>query len=65
MEKGRNKQLVMKANSVQPPALHESEEGTSVSRKPSGVRAASKEQFEKAQRKTSKLHAGLFRRLAK
>lgn len=65
MQKERNKQLVMKANSVQPPDLHESEEGAIVSQKPSSVRVASKEQFEKAQRKTSKLHAGLFRRLAK
>ena len=31
--------------------------------KPSGVRGASDEQFKKAQRKTSALHAGLFRRL--
>lgn len=31
----------------------------------SGVRTASKEQFEKAHRKTSAAHAGLFRRLAK
>jgi hypothetical protein len=33
--------------------------------KPSGVRTASDEQFKKAHRKTSTLHAGLFRRLAK
>jgi hypothetical protein len=32
--------------------------------KPSGVRTASDEQFKKAHRKTSTLHAGLFRRLA-
>lgn len=32
---------------------------------PPAVRYASDEQFEKAHRKTSKLHAGLFRRLAK
>jgi hypothetical protein len=29
------------------------------------LRIASKEQFEKAQKKTRKLHAGLFQRLAK
>ena len=33
--------------------------------KPPRIRTATKEQFEKAQRKTAKLHAGLFRRLAK
>lgn len=32
---------------------------------PSGIRVASREQFEKAQRKTTSKHAGLFRRLAK
>jgi len=31
----------------------------------SGVRYATDEQFRKAQRKTSALHAGLFRRLSK
>jgi hypothetical protein len=31
---------------------------------PARVRTASDEQFRKAQRKTSALHAGLFRRLA-
>ena len=36
-----------------------------VNGKPSGVRTASKEQFEKAHRKTAAIHAGLFRRLAK
>lgn len=33
--------------------------------KPSGIRTASEEQFQKAHRKTSAQHAGLFRRLAK
>ena len=65
MEKERNKQLVMKANSVQPPAPHESEEGVPGNGNSPRVRTASKEEFERAQRKTSKLHAGLFRRLAK
>ena len=32
---------------------------------PAGVRCASNEEFAKAHRKTSMLHAGLFRRLAK
>ena len=32
--------------------------------KPTGVRYASAEQFKKAHKKTSTLHAGLFRRLA-
>jgi hypothetical protein len=32
--------------------------------KPSGTRTASDERFRKAHRKTSTLHAGLFRRLA-
>jgi hypothetical protein len=32
--------------------------------KPPAARHASDEQFKKAHRKTSKLHAGLFRRLA-
>jgi hypothetical protein len=36
-----------------------------VNGKSARVRTASKEQFEKAQRKTSATHAGLFRRLAK
>jgi hypothetical protein len=35
-----------------------------VNGKPSGTRTASDEQFRKAHRKTSTLHAGLFRRLA-
>jgi hypothetical protein len=65
MEKERNRQLVMKATPVQPPVPRKSEEGTRANGKPPRVRTASKEEFEKAQRKTSKLHAGLFRRLAK
>jgi hypothetical protein len=38
---------------------------TRVNGKTSGVRTASKQQFDSAHRKTSALHAGLFRRLAK
>ena len=64
MEK-RGKQLVMKANSVHPPVPHESEESTPANGRPPRIRTASKKQFEQAQRKTNKLHAGLFRRLAK
>jgi len=56
----------MKANSVQPPTRDKEDDEPAVAeRKSSEVRTASKEEFEKAQRKTSKLHAGLFRRLAK
>jgi hypothetical protein len=64
MEK-RDGQLATRANSVQPPVPRESEEDRPDNGKPPRVRTASKEEFEKAQRKTSKLHAGLFRRLAK
>ncbi len=39
--------------------------GTRVNGTPSGIRTASEEQFQKAHRKTSAQHAGLFRRLAK
>jgi len=38
---------------------------TKVNGKTSSFRTASKEQFDKAHRKTSAQHAGLFRRLAK
>jgi hypothetical protein len=38
---------------------------TRVSGTPSAVRIVSDEQFKKVHRKTSTLHAGLFRRLAK
>lgn len=61
----RSKELVMKANPVKPPALNEEVEETPANEKSSSARTASKEEFEKAQAKTSKLHAGLFRRLAK
>jgi hypothetical protein len=65
MEKAKNRELVMKANSVQPPTQLEVGEEPPVDGRSPKVRTASKEEFEKAQRKTSKLHAGLFRRLAK
>ena len=38
--------------------------GPRVNGKPSGIRTASEEQFQKAHRKTSAQHAALFRRLA-
>ncbi len=41
------------------------EPGTRVNGKPSGIRTATDAQFQKAHRKTSAQHAGLFRRLAK
>jgi hypothetical protein len=51
---------------TQPPAASNPEDDeTRGTGKPSGVRTASDEQFKKAHRKTSTLHAGLFRRLAK
>ena len=40
------------------------DEGGRVDQKPSEVRYASDQRFREAQRKTSTLHAGLFRRLA-
>jgi hypothetical protein len=54
------KELVMNANSTEPPAGQEPKKTA----KPP-VRYATKEEFEKADRKVSVLHAGLFRRLAK
>jgi hypothetical protein len=61
----RNKELVAKTNSVQPPTTRETDEEQPIVRRSSKVKTASKEEFDKAQQKTSKLHAGLFRRLAK
>jgi hypothetical protein len=46
-------------------AVMEKEPRTPVNGRPSGIRTASEEQFQKAHRKTSAQHAGLFRRLAK
>jgi hypothetical protein len=59
------KELAMKANSVQQPTAPEAEQGAPDEKKSPGVRRASKEEFEKSHRKITKLHAGLFRRLAK
>ena len=64
MDSGRSKELVMKANRI-PPAHQEAEGEARTSARRPKVRTATKEQFEKAQRKTSEVHAGLFRRLAK
>jgi hypothetical protein len=56
MQKGVTKEL----KATEPQVLQPPDNG-----KNSVVRTASKEQFEKAHRKTSAKHAGLFRRLAK
>lgn len=54
---------------LQPPQATEApgpeEHGTPVNGKTPGVHIASKQQFDKAHRKTTVQHAGLFRRLAK
>jgi hypothetical protein len=51
---------------AQPPEASKPEAGEArVNGKASGGRYASDEQFGKAHRKTSALHAGLFRRLSK
>lgn len=65
MQKEGNQQFAVKPDSAQPPVPQESEEGSRANGKSPRIRTASKEEFEKAQRKTSKLHTGLFRRLAK
>lgn len=64
MDSGRSKELVMKANSVNPPAPQESEGEARSSARPV-VRTATKEQFDKVHKKVTAVHAGLFRRLAK
>jgi hypothetical protein len=61
VEKERNKELV-KAHSG--PA-HEASDNGGASTATPAVRTTSKAQFDKAHRKTTKVHAGLFRRLAK
>lgn len=63
MENERTKELV-KANRTVHTAQQEPEGEVRPSTRPA-VRTATKDQFEKAQRKTSAVHAGLFRRLAK
>jgi hypothetical protein len=59
MEKGTSKKL-----QFTPPAAEPQIRQTRVNGKTSAVRTASKEEFDKAHRKTSAQHAGLFRRLA-
>jgi hypothetical protein len=60
MEQGTSKKL-----QFTPPAVEPRIRQTPVNEKTPPVRTASKEEFDKAHRKTSTLHAGLFRRLAK
>jgi hypothetical protein len=62
VEKERSKELITKANSVAP---HEASDKSGASTATPAVRTALKTQFDKAHRKTTKVHAGLFRRLAK
>ena len=60
------KEAAKKPKSVTPPERSEPETAeVRANGERSGVRYASDEQFKKAQSKTSTLHAGLFRRLAK
>jgi hypothetical protein len=61
MKKGTGKDLKPTPPQVTEPQPQE----RPVNGKTPGVRTASKEEFEKAHRKTSGQHAGLFRRLAK
>jgi hypothetical protein len=61
MEKGTSKKL----EPTPPQATEPQGQETRVNGKTSGVRTASKQEFDKAHRKTSAQHAGLFRRLAK
>lgn len=65
MVRNKIKPRVMKANSVEPEASPEHEDDSSRENGDRILRTASKEQFDKAQRKTMAQHAGLFRRLAK
>jgi hypothetical protein len=48
-----------------PPQATEPQHQTRANGQTPGVRTASKQQFDKAHRKTRAQHAGLFRRLAK
>lgn len=57
--------MTEKPNSPAIEALKVQGQPPRVNGKTSAVRTASKEQFDKAHRKTSAAHAGLFRRLAK
>ncbi|HEV2691023.1 MAG TPA: hypothetical protein VGV35_20850 [Bryobacteraceae bacterium] len=61
MKKATSKKL----QPTQPQTTDSEGQETRANGKTSGVRFASKEQFDKAHRKTSAQHARLFRRLAK
>jgi hypothetical protein len=61
MNKGKSKEL----EPTPPQANDRQGQEAPANGKGSGVRIASKRQFDKAHRKTSAQHAGLFRRLAK
>jgi hypothetical protein len=61
MNKGKSKELEPTLPQAAEPKIQEEQ----ANGKTSGVRTASKQQFDKAHRKTSTQHAGLFRRLAK
>lgn len=58
------KEITRKSESMAPVATKQQGRAAHVDGKSSEIRYASDEQFEKAHRKTSTLHAGLFRRLA-
>ncbi len=60
MKKGTSKQADPTPQATEPQGQETRPNGNTP-----GVRIASKEQFDKAHRKTSAQHAGLFRRLAK
>jgi hypothetical protein len=61
------KEIIRKSESMAQPPVGTNQQGgeARAEGKSSEIRYASDEQFEKAHRKTSTLHAGLFRRLAK
>jgi hypothetical protein len=63
MAQGTSKRLqpTSQATEAQGPEKHD----TRVNEKSSDVRTASKQRFDKAHRKTTAQHAGLFRRLSK
>ena len=60
------KEIIAKTKSATlPPLKPTTDKDVQVNGKPFAVRYASAAEFDKAHRKTSTLHAGLFRRLAK
>jgi len=62
-QSGEAKKNGARINGARPPAGPTTSE-TPVDESGAGVRYASDERFKEAHRKTSKVHAGLFRRLA-